>query len=447
LLSFFITLALACINIWSQFGEKVIRKAYIFFISLLPISLGFWYYKTIFEFKHKQVYFTYDHALFFLSDGLALLAIILWLTLQTQKSSLPKLSPTLKLLFTLCLWMSLSSPWSANWQTSLYISIHFWLIFLLILAMRDLPQETWSGALLGFCIGLITQAGIGLVEFSTQSTRFLEPLNLHWPGLIDASSKSAGILKFANGENFLRVYGTFPHPNILAGFTLLCIAAATALLLNKNKKYWLAGIVLAIASSLLAVTFSRSAWLGYLIFFLVVFIKSKSFNSKRIWLAFSISIIAFGLTLFPLQELFLSRTAIPTSTVEKFSLSGRVWLSQKALEYIKEKPLNGIGSGSFVIQLAERAGEFNYVEPVHNIPLLIFSELGLVGFILFMAIAALITKDLFVTKDPSVIIIGALLVALGTIFLFDHYFWSLAPGRLMLGMALGLWEGQTARDL
>jgi hypothetical protein len=28
------------------------------------------------------------------------------------------------------------------------------------------------------------------------------------------------------------------------------------------------------------------------------------------------------------------------------------------------------------------------------------------------------------------------------ISLFDHYFWTLAPGRLMLGLVIGLFVGQ-----
>jgi hypothetical protein len=32
------------------------------------------------------------------------------------------------------------------------------------------------------------------------------------------------------------------------------------------------------------------------------------------------------------------------------------------------------------------------------------------------------------------------------ISLFDHYLWTIAPGRVMLGLALGLWAGQVAHD-
>jgi O-antigen ligase len=299
--------------------------------------------------------------------------------------------------------------------------------------------------MLGFSAGLLLQAFVGFMEFSTQSTIFLKPLNLHWPGLIDTASQGASILKPANGENFLRVYGTFPHPNILAGFILMGIASATSFILSKNRINWFPVIVLAIASALLAVTFSRSAWLGLGAFFIVIFLKSRSLNIKKLWFVFSVTIITFVSTMFPLKELFLSRTTIPTSGTEDFSLVGRMWLAQQAFEFIKEKPLTGIGLGAFVIHLAERSGEFNYVEPVHNIPLLVISELGLIGFILLIAILITIFREMILTKKAKVILLGALLAGLGTIALLDHYLWSLAPGRMMLGISIGLWLGQVEK--
>jgi predicted MFS family arabinose efflux permease len=78
--------------------------------------------------------------------------------------------------------------------------------------------------------------------------------------------------------------------------------------------------------------------------------------------------------------------------------------------------------------------------------LLVLSELGIVGVILLLAMIIVIGRELFITRKPTVIIIGALLAGMGTIALFDHYFWSLAAGRMMLGIALGLWFGQAAED-
>jgi hypothetical protein len=49
---------------------------------------------------------------------------------------------------------------------------------------------------------------------------------------------------------------------------------------------------------------------------------------------------------------------------------------------------------------------------------------------------------LFKTQYPNAILAGATLTGLGVISLFDHYLWTLAPGRLMLGLLIGLFVGQ-----
>jgi hypothetical protein len=49
---------------------------------------------------------------------------------------------------------------------------------------------------------------------------------------------------------------------------------------------------------------------------------------------------------------------------------------------------------------------------------------------------------LFKTQNPRAILAGAALAGLGVISLFDHYLWTLAPGRLMLGLVTGLFVGQ-----
>jgi len=352
-----------------------------------------------------------------------------------------KFSLTIKLLFALCCWISISALWSTDWRTSAYIALHFWLIFLLILSMRAW-YESWSAVMLGLCALLSVEILTGTVGFIAQSTKFLNPLNLNWPGPIDIFLRGASILKPANGQIFLRAYGTLPHPNVAGGFILFCLAGPIALFLRKEKPNWLALILLALGSSLLVLTFSRSAWLGVGVFFSILLLKSRILGFKKVLITLFVGTIAFGAALYPLRELFISRTTASATTTEEFSIVGRVWLIERAFEYTKEHPLQGVGIGSFVIQLAEREGERDFVEPVHNIPLLILAELGIPGAIILLATAFIIGRKILQTDNPKAIIIGGLLAGLGTIALFDHYLWTLAPGRILLGLAIGLWQGQ-----
>jgi O-antigen ligase len=128
------------------------------------------------------------------------------------------------------------------------------------------------------------------------------------------------------------------------------------------------------------------------------------------------------------------------------SMAGRSWITGQALSAIREHPLTGLGIGSFVINLANTAVEGAPIEPVHNVILLATAELGVAGLILIAILFVSVVRSIIRSTSPRAILAGALLAGLGIISLFDHYLWTIAPGRTMLGLALGLWAGQVAHD-
>jgi O-antigen ligase len=113
---------------------------------------------------------------------------------------------------------------------------------------------------------------------------------------------------------------------------------------------------------------------------------------------------------------------------------------------IRQYPLAGVGIGSFIIELSNKAVAGAPIEPVHNVFLLATAELGVVGLIVMIGLFISIALNIIKAKSPQAILASATLTGLGIISLFDHYLWTLAPGRLLLGLALGLWAGQIAHD-
>jgi O-antigen ligase len=113
---------------------------------------------------------------------------------------------------------------------------------------------------------------------------------------------------------------------------------------------------------------------------------------------------------------------------------------------IRDHPLTGVGIGSFILKLADYALEGAIIEPVHNIFLLAGSELGIIGLLLVIALFISIALSVFKVRTPNAILASATIAGLGVICLFDHYLWSLAPGRMMLALVLGLWAGQVEYD-
>lgn len=449
LLSFLVTSSLGSLRIWPTISEKVIRSSHAVVIGLIPISLCFWYYKLVGDFPHKQVYFTYDHALFFLCDGLALLAVVLWIAVQVSTKKLQlrnifRADILVKLLLALCTLIFLSIFWSADWRTSLYLSLHFWLAFALMLSLRDW-KENWRAVALGLSAALSVQVFATLIGFYSQSTEFLDPLNLNWPGLLEPFTQGASILKLSNGESILRAYGTLPHPNILGGLILICLMGPAALVLRKERPNWFALLLVAAGAHALVLTFSRSAWLGLAAFVAILLLKSKYLGVQKTLIVTGVIVVTFTLTLFPLRTLILSRTPSASNT-ESLAVTGRFWLIEQGIKMTSERPFTGVGIGSFIILLAEREGQNNFVEPVHNIPLLALAELGLVGFLLLAWVAIEIGRRIYRTQQPNAILISAILAGIGVISLFDHYFWTLAPGRVMLSLAIGTWLGQSSHD-
>jgi O-antigen ligase len=265
-----------------------------------------------------------------------------------------------------------------------------------------------------------------------------------WPGSLDPSMRGAVVVPLSDGARVLRAYGTLPHPNIVGGFVLITLLGPVSLFLINKRPNLPALLLFALGISLLAITFSRSAWLGLIAFSLILILKSKFLDRKRLGLLLLTAVLSFLITLLPYRQLVQARTVNITSNSEKFSFIGRAWLSQEATQIIRENPLTGVGIGSFIIQLARRAGEGYIIEPVHNIFLLAGAELGIPGMLLVLALTISFAFYLSKTQNHNAILAGAALTGLGIISLFDHYLWTLAPGRIMLGLALGLWAGNLA---
>ena len=273
------------------------------------------------------------------------------------------------------------------------------------------------------------------------------------------SPDSPGVANFIlNGERIMRSYGSFSHPNVLAGFLILAIFAFYALWLKRPIRLigpiGLIGLIFG-----LFLTFSRTAILVFLIgslaMFLIEMFKTRRQYANvtrmtrmkiiRLFGLFLISCMISAAILFPyLKARFF------TISLEEQALDLRFFYNKIALSMIKDKPILGIGIGNFVnfsknyetyLRAATKFVESGAKEipqwvyqPVHNLYLLIGSEIGILGLIAFLGFIGIGLIGPIRRIGP----IGFALIGFLILAFADHYFWTLQSGGLMFWLALGL---------
>lgn len=222
---------------------------------------------------------------------------------------------------------------------------------------------------------------------------------------------------------FLRPYGTFSHPNLLAGF-LLVSWPLILLGISERLKIFKLLLSLFLAGTIL-ITFSRPALILGIIELVVLF--------RKFWrLLLILTIIVAPLALVRFFSIF---------NYDSLALTRRQELTEYSLKLFLDQPVFGIGLNNFINLLAEGkllVGTSRFLQPVHNIFLLTLSETGLVGLFGFLAIlGTAFWQNIKKTDLLSKILLGNLLMII-FLSLFDHYFLTLPQGQRLLFLILGL---------
>jgi O-antigen ligase len=279
---------------------------------------------------------------------------------------------------------------------------------------------------------VLFQSLLSLTQWFKQASvfgfKFLgeQPFNSATPG-IDKITWFTGAIK-------IPPLGTFPHPNILAGFLSLTLPLILFKLFNKTSKPTLklrTKILLSLSALLglttLFLTFSLSAWLAFLLIGLpsVLLLTIKIRPLKLILIYSGLFLILFS---FVTKLTFLA----PAS-----SFSRRSELTKIALKMIQDKPMFGIGLNNFTIKLEDYGhvtATTRFLQPVHNIYLLILSETGFIGLTGFIYLSGSILKRLWFQRKSKTILNSVFWIAFSTLLflgLFDHYPFTVQQSLLL----------------
>ena len=238
------------------------------------------------------------------------------------------------------------------------------------------------------------------------------------------------------GNEILRGYSTFSHPNSMAGFfglSIILLLGSRSLVQNKHKFF------MAINIAGLFATFSL--WAIFILFILLSYwYFANNFENKKVpYLIFLVAVTGSFLLM------IASRNSMVTSQLSS-SLSERIELLKVSGGAVAANPLTGTGLGNFVRVLQTFKVDNNIawrLQPVHNVFALLFSETGTVGVLLFSLLLLKILANIDITKTQYILGIAFVLLT----GVADHYWLTLQQNNLLAVLLIGLMVKKNASKI
>ncbi len=264
------------------------------------------------------------------------------------------------------------------------------LVYNLISKERNVRKEALMAVMGSAFIVLL----FGLIQYTVMPSAFLEKF-----GYI----RSNGVLPafFIDDKPDLeRIMSTLRDPNSYGSYLIIIGSiAAAALAKNKRLKNIALGF-LGLTSLNLIFTFSRSAWIGFIValFVILAFSVRGLLNKKQIkylslgvisaGLIFTVALVSQWNSYFVQNVIFHADQS--TTLEDPNELRIRFW--KESLQGVANDP---VGSGPGTAGLASIRNNVQGTELNENYYLQIASEVGILGFILFMAILVTIALKLY----------------------------------------------------
>jgi O-antigen ligase len=402
------------------------------FVFLIPIQTRILYGP---DQSYINWYFSYHLAFFvYLTDLLFLVCFIAWLIFDPPKIVWNR-TFHLILLYIFMVFVGLLHVKHLN--IGLYEAFKWLELFLIVIYVSYTFRTTkrFDLVLLALFLSGIAQSILAICQFHVQHDLNLAFLGEYIPALGTPGLASLNVF----GGKVIRAYGTFPHPNVLAGFLVSSILAGYYLVSRATKTaQWLIGLGLISLFFGLFFTFSRIAWLaaalGSLVF-IVFYFKTQGKRSLIIVLSALIVSCATIALLFP--NLITNRVS---KVAESDAVVNRGLFNHFGVQIMKQNPILGVGAGNYIPAMEHgfRVEPWQY-QPPHNIFIFLGAELGIFGVALFTLILFEIFSRAWTNRRRlltlSLLTIGLLYVFIGC---FDHYFVTIQQGRLIFFTILGL---------
>lgn len=410
---------------------KTSKRIFYLLVLLLPMNLG----------KHFEILDSYVWGLLvdylvptiYVQDILVIGILFFWLL----EKGIPKKETFIKffnakyiqVLIFFLFSMLLSVFVSQRLIPSMYTFVRFFLyvgLFLYVVYEVKLERDFYKIVNL-VSYGVIFLGILSIAQFLKQGSVFNNYLFL---GEQPYSVSTWGIVKekiFGVGK--VASYGLFKHPNTFGGF-LAIVLIWLYIGIKRNKKFSVPFLVGTVA---LILTFSYTSWACFLLGILITFLI------KNQWLGFKHTLLIF-MTAFSILMAFLPvfKNLVPeVSSHPSFYRRSNLIIGTKRI--IEEKPLFGVGIGSFTALIDEYmpvSADLRFTQPVHNVFLLLFSEIGAVGLLFFVLFMFYASKKIVRLRFLGMLFISFIQILF--LFSWDHYFLTQHQTLLLFWMIAGL---------
>ena len=387
------------------------RTLLILLLLLLPTQFGFHYW--------PQFSLVYGIRVDYLSPTLYLVDVLLIVYLLTQVRVILAIFSSFRSRIFL-LFIILIAVTNISISVSPLVSLHSWirnlaylLLFLALFKEKNLKKIAVTPLIISTVVIIGLQFSQLLVNRSLGGLFYFlgeRPLTVSTIGVA-----SLDCSLFFNSCSILRPYSTFSHPNSLAGYLLVLLLIFKFLKISRLLSFLVAiGIVL---------TFSKVA--GFTLLLLIL--PSLSFTDF---------VTALMLSLIPLSSVLVN---IPYSISNSFV--SRAYQGVAYLPLVGSHFFTGVGLMAYVPALSSYLPPglltLNNLQPVHSLPLLIFSELGFLSILMLLYTVFIFFKPhlLMLLRHKYFHLLLVIVALTGSV---DHYWWTLTQNKLILVVALVL---------
>ncbi|MBT6401147.1 O-antigen ligase family protein [candidate division WWE3 bacterium] len=405
-------------------------------VFLLPINLGKHF--IVADSYVKTYLIDYMVPTIWLTDLLLVALLFVWFF--NKEKNIRGKYPKFLLLFVSSLLPSLAL--STRLIPSMYafavLVLH--VLFALILASSFDVQKNFRRVVGILSVSVILLSVLGVFQWFGQGSVFD---NYLFFGEQPYSASVKGIARVSMfGKVKVPVYGLFRHPNVFAGFLAISLFWIYTQL-SLGYKSLLFKIAFTLGFFILLFTFSEVAMFSLfsgLLFFQLI----KRFGKKGVLLSL---LFTFGVFFIALLLPVFSRWG---SAFDDPSLYRRANLQKSSYMMLDDNALFGVGLNNFTAKVEDylpKSQVLRFIQPTHNIFVLLFSEVGLFGFVSFLLLFMFVLFSLLSQSFgiPAILFITLLqFVLLGS---FDHYLLTIHQMQLLFWLTVGFALTYTKEDV